>query len=68
VKLFEELLRGAPDNSLLWYDLSRTFERAGDAARARDAARSGKQAADRSLGARASQLPWYAELVRRSAP
>lgn len=66
VELLEHTLRAEPQNSLLWYDLSRTFERAGDADRARAAARSGRDAAEKTRGSNASLLPWYSELVRRS--
>ncbi|MBL8859048.1 MAG: tetratricopeptide repeat protein [Planctomycetes bacterium] len=64
--LFESLARADRDNSLWWYEIARAHERAGDAQKSREAAREGRRLADKIFGARAVELSWYAELVRRS--
>ncbi|MBK7875451.1 MAG: hypothetical protein IPJ77_06830 [Planctomycetes bacterium] len=64
--LLEETAKLVPDEPLVWLDLSRAHERAGDPARATEAARKGLERATRAYGARAKELTWYVELAQRA--
>ncbi|MBI5363269.1 MAG: hypothetical protein HZA53_08825, partial [Planctomycetes bacterium] len=66
VALMEATAKLAPQEVLVWLDLSRAADKAGDAARAREAAREGLALADEKFGPNAARKPWYAELVERA--
>lgn len=64
--VLESALVRSPDHALLWHALACAAESAGDNQRAREAARSGVRAAERTYGKNAARQPWYADLARRA--
>lgn len=66
IELLDETTGMLPDDALVWLELARAHESAGDAARARAAAEQGKQRLERAFGAQAGARPGYEELARRA--